>query len=181
MSSDFYIALAGGSVGALLTAAIGFGGRLTAVPAEIKQNDLDAASRNEDLETWVADRHFSLIAERRGIRNRMAAEGQGTTGALGNALAYPKQMALHEYRDEERRVRREIEAIAGRENWLHSVWRKRTGNPRPSLTAADRAHPVLQSWRSLVFEPPGGPATPVADATKRTLDETIEGLTANSP
>lgn len=181
MPSDFYIALAGGSVGALLTAAVGLGGRVAAVPAEIEQNDLDAASRNEDLETWVADRHHSLTAERRGIRNRMAAEGQGNSGALGNALAFPKEKALHEYRDEERRARREIEAIAGRENWLHARWRARSGNPRPSLTAADRAHPVLQSWRSLVFEPPGGPATEVADATKRTLDETVNSLTANSP
>ena len=110
-----------------------------------------------------------------GIREHIGA------ATLGQELATAKAHALHEYRDEARRARRDVALIRGREGWMHRVSRKVSGRPSPTLMAAEKAEPVLDSWRRQVLEPAGEPPTPVEDPTARTLDVAVEGLRANSP
>jgi hypothetical protein len=61
--STWLIALAGGAVGSILTAALAFGGRLLAAWREIDAIDRFVADRDEDLASWVADRSLALERE----------------------------------------------------------------------------------------------------------------------
>lgn len=179
--SNFAVALVAGSVGTALATGLALGSRALRVPRELRENDAAAAERNESLETWVADRHHWLSQELKGIRNKKAAEAQQYSGSLANALAHAKGEALHLYRDEERRARRDVALIVAREGWMHAFWRRRRKIATPSLTAAEDVQPVLDTWRRAVMEPPGSKPTPVVDATTRTLAQTRANLTATSP
>jgi hypothetical protein len=99
METDLLIALAGGAVGAVLTAALAFGAHVVAVPDEVQQHDREVAERTEDLETWVADRDRALRRQLTEVTNDMNKPDRNLwSGAHGVALAATKERALHEYR-----------------------------------------------------------------------------------
>jgi hypothetical protein len=51
-----WIALAGGAVGSILTALIAYGAKFWAARSEIAAHDRAARERDQDLESWMADR-----------------------------------------------------------------------------------------------------------------------------
>jgi hypothetical protein len=175
-AADFLTAILGGSVATALAVA----GRSLAIPSEVRANDADVAERDDALATWVADRHHALGMELRGIRNTLAAQGQQTAGTFDTQLAHAKAQALHEYRDEARRATRDVALIRAREGSLHRAWRLRR-QPFPALATPEKAQPVLNTWRRASGEVSSDRPTPVEDATARTLDGVIAGLTATSP
>jgi hypothetical protein len=177
VASDFWIALTGGAIGSLLTAVIGFGVRASAIPGEVEENDWSARERNDDLESWVSDRTRRLRAELATITDELNARNLFYSGAHASALARAKELALHEYRDQERQARRDIAAIRGRERWMHRLWRRLKRLPLPELTADSRVKPVLDAWRSSVIRH-GDPPVEVHDPTRRLLDYTLSELAA---
>lgn len=166
---------------AILGGSVAVAGRSLAIPSEVRANDADVAERDDALATWVADRHHALGMELRGIRNTLAAQGQHTTGTLDTQLASAKPGALHEYRDEARRAARDVALIRAREGSLHRLWRWGRRQPFPALVTPDSAQPVLNTWRRAPGEVSSDRPTPVEDATARTLEGVIGGLTATSP
>jgi hypothetical protein len=155
--AELLIAILGGSVATALALA----GRSLFLPSDVRANDADVAERDEALSTWVADRHVALRAELTGTRNRMASERQLYSGALNRQLAHAKAMALHEYRDEERRARRDVAVIRAREGTLHRIWRNLRKQPFPMLETPAKAQPVLNTWRKFVGEESDERPTPV--------------------
>jgi hypothetical protein len=174
---DLLIALAGGTVGAVVTALIGLWRRFRTIPGEVDKHDRLIKERDEDLAQWVADDHLRLRRELQGITTRLASQGHLYSGAHGRALEHAKELALHGYRDQERQAERFVAEIEAGEGALHARHREREHKPFPSLTTPDAAQPVLDRWRdSLWMHPPGVQATEVQDPTRRTLEQTVEQL-----
>jgi hypothetical protein len=173
--STWLIALAGGAVGSVLTAALAFGGRLLAARREIDATDRFVVDRDEDLASWVADRSLALERELAAKTEELNKENLFYSGTHGTALALIKEQGLHEYRDQERQAERDIAVARERETWLHAFWRRRRGRPFPKLKAPERAQPVLDAWRSSVTRHGDSPIE-VVDATRRALGEAIQDV-----
>jgi hypothetical protein len=131
---------------------LGFVARSLGVPGEIAANDRAVRERDEDLQAWLTDEHVRLKRELEQIRRKLAADGlfhSGEyglfrSGEYGYRLNLAKEAAIHEYRDQKRRARRDVALIHGRETWVHGVWRQITLQPRAELQirvgdAADEA------------------------------------------
>jgi hypothetical protein len=169
------IALAGGAVGSVLTAALAFGGRMLAARREIDATDRFVADRDEDLASWVADRSLALERELVAKTEELNKENLFYSGAHGTALALIKERALHEYRDQERQADRDVALARERETWLHAFWRRRRGRRFPKLTAPQRAQQVLDAWRSSVVRHGDSPIE-VVDPTRRTLRDATQDV-----
>jgi hypothetical protein len=171
--STWLIALAAGAIGSVLTALLGLSGRLLHARREIKANDRFVAERDEDLSSWVADRSLALERELAEKTEELNKENLFHSGTHGTALARLKERALHEYRDQERQAQRDVALVQDRETWIHAFWRRRRGQPFPTLSAIERAQPLLNSWRSSVTRHGSSPIE-VTDPTRRTLSEAIQ-------
>lgn len=173
--STWLVALAGGAVGSLLTAALAVSGRLLAARREIDATDRFVADRDEDLASWVADRSLALERELAEKTEELNKENLFYSGAHGVALARLKERALHEYRDQERQAQRDVAVANERETWMHAFWRGRRGRPFPSLSTPERAQPVLDTWRSSVTRHGDSPIE-VVDPTRRVLGEAVQDV-----
>jgi hypothetical protein len=173
--STWLVALAGGAVGSVLTAALAFGARLLAARREIDATDRFVHERDQDLGSWVGDRTLALGRELAAKTEELNKENLFYSGAHGTALALIKERALHEYRDQERQAKRDVALARERETWLHGFWRRRRRPPFPKLTTPQRAQPVLDSWRSSVTRHGDSPIE-VVDPTRRMLDQAIEDV-----
>jgi len=196
-ASALITAILGGAVGVVITAlARGLG-----IPSDVRTHDAAIADQDGALATWIADRNYSLGKESKAIRDGINPDpgesaADGTSGAAIHAVAvatYNDQArkadiaiaalrgaALHEYRDQERRVRLERASILAGEGWAHRLWRRAAGDPAPGLEAPRKATPVLDSWRKQSQMSGERPVWP-EDATKRTLDDAIAGVSALGP
>jgi hypothetical protein len=173
--SSWLIALAGGAVGSILTAALAFGARLLVARREIDATDRFVADRDDDRTSWVADRSLALERELAAKTEELNKENLFYSGAHGTALALIKERAPHEYRDQERQAERDVALARERETWLHAFWRRLRGRPFPKLTTPQRAQTVLDAWRSSVTRHGDSPIE-VVDPTRRTLDEAIQDV-----
>jgi hypothetical protein len=171
--STWLVALAAGAIGSVLTAVIGLGARLLAARREIEATDRFVADRDEDLASWVSDRSLALERELTAKTEEMNKENLFYSGAHANALALFKERALHEYRDQERQARRDVAVTQERETWMQTFWRRRRRQPFPTLTAPERAQPLLDHWRSSVTRH-GDPPIEVVDPFRRGLDTAIQ-------
>jgi hypothetical protein len=157
------IALAGGSIGVLLTL-------LLSVPADVRHHDRQAYEYDDDLGQWVSDERVRLERELERHRNEMAGRGQLYSGAYLRGIAHIKEACLHAYRDQERDAERKRAALRDAEGWRHRLWRAVA--PRhsqlPELRSPERVTPILDQWRAEVdFR---GDKAPVSDPTRRPLE-----------
>lgn len=150
MSDELLIGLAGGAIGAVVTAIFTQAGRAWIAWGEVTLHDEEADDRNRRLRTWVNDRTRALVRAMKGHTTRLASEGQLYSGAHGVAVAEAKAQALHEYRDEADRASIDLARIRAKEGGWHSFWRKPRRRPAPTLTAARDVEPFLQRWRERV-------------------------------
>jgi len=56
---------------------------------------------------------------------------------------------------------------------MHRYWRRRRGRSFPTLTAPERAQPLLDAWRSSVTRRGASPIE-LTDPTRRTLPEAVQ-------
>src|SRR5262249_6486199 len=115
------------------------------------------------------------------VRARLAADGILASGEYAYRIGMTKERALHQYRDQVRQARRDIERIYGREGWLHALVRRRVTTQQGKLDAPERARPLIDAWR----EPPrsGGDRRlnapqPWTDPTERTLEKSLSEIGA---
>jgi len=174
-----WIALAGGAVGSVVTWLIAYGARFWAARTEIDAHDRSARQRDEDLESWVADRN--RVLEREIERITEWASGKDKEGNPRNLLwsgrhgvliSLAKEKALHQYRDQERQALRDVALLREREGLGHRFWRWVERRGPPELTAHHQVHPILDVWRAAVTRHDGEPLTP-RDPTGETFQEAI--------
>ncbi len=158
------IALVGGAVGTFITAALGLGARFVQARRETVTHDRLVAEYDEDFASWVSDRTLALRREIAVTTEAMNKKNLYDGGHHANALALLKEQALHQYRDELRRVSRSVTALREREGPFHRYWRRH--RPFPSLGAPARAQPILDAWRSTITRH-GGSQIEVNDPTRR--------------
>lgn len=175
--STWLVALAGGAVGSLLTFALTLGGRVLAARREIDATDRFVRDRDEDLASWVSDRSLALERELAETTEDMNKENLFYSGAHAVALARLKERALHEYRDQERQAQRDVALAGERETWPHAFWRRVRRQPFPTLTTPERAHSVLDAWRSSITRH-GDPPIEVIDPARRDLPQAAQEAVA---
>lgn len=66
-SETLWIALAGGTIGVLLTGVAWTILKLMAVPGDLRRHDFEARVVNEDLELWAIDEYRALRRELRRV------------------------------------------------------------------------------------------------------------------
>lgn len=179
-TNDALIALAAGAVGAILTALIAFGLRVTRVGAEIRANDRALRVLDDHLETWVADETVNLRRNITRIKERLAADNLLDSGAYGYKIGLAKEAALHAYRDQERTAISHEADVIGRETWMHDLWRSvRYRRLVRGLSAPARVKPVLDAWASPIVRH-GFPTVEVDDPRDRNVEKTLETLAPNA-
>jgi hypothetical protein len=97
------VAIVGGVVGSVVTAALALGAQFVRARDEIASHDRFVADRDEDLASWVSDRSLALRRELAAKTEELNKENLYGSSTHGEALALLKERALHEYRDQERR------------------------------------------------------------------------------
>jgi hypothetical protein len=161
------IALAGGSVGAILT-------RMFGVPAAVKDHNREASEIDERLGQWVSDECVRLERELERHKNESASQGQLTAGAYVTGIAHLKEEFLHLYRDQGWQAEEKIAALRDAEGPPHRIWRLIAFRGRlPELTTPGRAEGILDGWRAEVVVDGVGKA-PVSDPTRRPLSWAID-------
>ena len=166
------VAVLGAVIGATAAWAFAVGDRFFCARREVAENDRAVADHDEDLASWVSDRHLRLRRDVGRLASELNARGLFHSGELGYQLALAKETALHEYRDELRRVERAVAARREAEGRFHRVWRRLLGRSFQSPTASERAQPVLDTWREAVTRH-GHPAHEVVDPARRDLDDAL--------
>jgi hypothetical protein len=157
-------ALAGGSIGSVVTLLAG-------VPAQVKRHNTQVQQWDDDLGQWVSDECVEL--ERKLIGNKNSAGNQLYSGSYLTGAAHIKEQFLHAYRDEERGARQRRAALLDDEGLRHKVWRRATlRGPLPELHTPDHAAGILDQWRKEVRR--DGDTAPVSDPTHRPLEWAIE-------
>jgi hypothetical protein len=177
--SDLSVALAGGAIGSAITIVAGQLARARLAWAEVEVHDEQAAECNEQLFVWVDDRTRELVIEMRDTTEQFNARGAVHSSLHANALTEAKARALHEYRDQEWRIRLRLSEIGAAEEGWHLAWRKLRRRPTPALTATDAVEPFLARWREPVcrHESQAGDAgAPVFDRTTRTEADALGEL-----
>jgi hypothetical protein len=161
------VALAGGSVGAILT-------RMLGLPAEVKDHNREVREIDERLAQWVSDECVRLERELERHKNQSASKGQHTAGAYVRGIAHIKERFLHLYRDQERQAEGRISVLRDAEGPLHRLWRLIAfEGGLPELITPTRAEVILDGWRAEVVVDGVGRA-PVSDPTRRPLSWAIE-------
>jgi hypothetical protein len=172
------VAIVGGAIGSVVTAAIAWGAQFSRARGEIASHDGFVEDRDEDLASWVSDRSLALRRELAAKTEDLNKQNLFGSSTHGEALALLKERALHEYRDQERQACRDVAVVEQTETWAHRWWRRRRGSGFPELTAPSRADRVLEVWRSSVTSHGASPVE-VVDPTRRTLDDTQRELDAS--
>ena len=150
---------------------------LVRVPSDVRRHDRLVAERDEDLATWIADEKIGVDWELKTVMDHLAARNLLNSGERNFQRARAKREALHAWRDQERLARRFCAELEGKENGPHVVWRWLWRRPFPSLTAPERARPILDFWRAPeTFE--NAPVLDVEDPSTRSLDDVIEDMRA---
>lgn len=177
MSSDLVVGLAGGAIGALLTAGFAEAGRAWVAWGEVTLHDEEAEERNRRLKIWVDDRTRALVQEMNRRTTELSSQGQLYGGPHGTAVAGAKADALHEYRDEAEGAKIDLARLRAKEGAWHSFWRVLRRCPAPRLTAEVEVEPFLERWREPVSRH-GNEAEPVVplDRTSRTFEEALDEL-----
>lgn len=139
---SFLIAVAGGVTVAVVGLLAAGWAAFRRARGEIATHDRLTAEHDEDIASWISDRHLLLRRQLDAMTAAMNKKKLFRSGAHGKALAELKEQALHEYRDQLRMHDRALAALYEREGWMHRYWRRR-GRPRPSMTALERERP---SW-----------------------------------
>lgn len=158
-----WTSLASGVIGALTIALIFYAAK---IPGDVAQHDRLIEERDEDLSSWIADRHTELDRAHRKAIQEMSPDGLLWSGERHHRLSMLNEAALHEWRDEERAASRFKSELLARETQGHRLWRGLRARPVPSLTAIARADPLLDQWVE-VRNSDGGQVT-VDDPRKRT-------------
>ena len=166
------VAILGGAVGSVATASIAWSGRFFRARGEVEAHDRFVAERDEDLASWVSDRSLSLWRELNAMTEEMNKKNPFYSEAHGLAISLLKERALHQYRDQERRVRRDVALVEQAEGPRHRSWRRWRKDPFPQLTTPVRAERVIDEWRAPVRRH-GKTPIKVVDITKRSLDEAL--------
>ena len=177
MSTELAIGLAGGAIGALLTAFFAQAARAWLAWGEVTLHDFEAEERNRRLRIWVDDRTRELVEEAQGITNQCASEGRLYSGAHGRTVAAAKARALHQYRDEAERASIDLMALRAEEGAWHSLWRVLRRRAAPNLSSAAEVEPFLDRWREPVSRhgEEAAPITPM-DRTRRTIEDALAEL-----
>lgn len=177
MSSDLLIGLAGGAIGAVLTAGFAEGGRAWIAWGEVTLHDEEAQECNRRLKIWVDDRTRALLQEMNRRTITLSSQGQLNSGAHGNAAAGAKAEALHEYRDEAEGASIDLARLRAREGAWHAFWRVLRRRSAPQLTAEKEVEPFLERWREPVTRH-GEDSDPIMplDRTRRTFDQALAEL-----
>jgi hypothetical protein len=174
--SDLAVALAGGAIGAAITAVGSQLVRIRAAWSEVALHDQQAADANESLVIWVDDATQNLVREIRDVN-----DDHGSRGTLASSLhigdvAFRKAGALHRYRDQRNLTRLFLVGLKAQEGVYHSVIRRLRGRQEGlALTADHDVEPFLVRWR----EPARLDAETEArvfDRTKRTLEDALDEL-----
>jgi hypothetical protein len=138
-----WTSLASGVIGALVVALIFYG---TRIPGDVAEHDRLITERDEDLSSWVADRHTELERAHRKAIKKMAPVGLLWSSERHYQLSMLNEAALHEWRDEERAAARFRAALLARETFAHRWWRHLLGGVTPELSGVTRADPILDQW-----------------------------------
>lgn len=172
---DLSIALIGGGVGALLTAALGFWARVQSIPTEVGTTDRLVREYDEDLATWVSDEYLRFKHVYKAMIEDLNKRKLFHSGQTGLELGVAKEETLQKYRDQERRAIRGVAALEEKEGWLHLQHRRRTGKKFPRLTTPEKVQPVLDTWRKPVTRhlTATDPIEEIDDPTRRSLDDAI--------
>jgi len=173
------IAIGGGIAGAVGTAAIYLTRRFFAARREVLANNWEVLDRDEDLLSWVADRSGLLVLQLRRITERHNVHEDGSTSFTSSAHDYDlvraKETALHEYRDQERQLFRDVRRIAESEDWRHDYWRSHGLQELPTPTAPQRVQKMLDLWRTDVTKSGTGVVTP-SDPTRESFEQAYQRL-----
>jgi hypothetical protein len=177
MSDELLVGLAGGAIGAVLTAILGQAGRAWLAWGEVTLHDQEASDRNRRLRVWVDDRTRLLVQRMRAHTTHLAAEGQLYSGAHGRAVAEEKAKALHEFRDEVEQANIDLARLRTKEGAWHSWWRTVRRRPVPAVTAAAEVEPFIERWREPVTRH-GDSTNPIVplDRTRRTFQDALAEL-----
>jgi hypothetical protein len=151
------IALAGGSVGTVLTQLLG-------ASREVERHNRAIADRDEDLAQWIADEDFELRRRMGEIAQQASAQGVLSGGSFPAGRAKAKAITLHRYRDQRREAERFVAGIEVEEGWAHRLWRRSRG-PLPSLQTPEKAQWVIAIWRDGLSEED--------DPSRRSLDSIL--------
>jgi hypothetical protein len=173
------IAVAGGAAASLVTLGVYFWTRVSGAWHEIWAHERSAQERDQDLESWVADRSILLKRQLREITAEHNRHKDDSTSFHSSAHAYDlaeaKEQALHEYRDQERQALRDVMRIRESEGLAHLFWRSQVGLRPPELTGPDRVQEMLDFWRSSVTRHQAEPVE-VRDPTRETFETTLAEL-----
>jgi hypothetical protein len=157
--NEFLIALAGGSVGSILTL-------LGSVPVQVRMHNRLVREADADLELWVADEFIRTKRER--VRRLHELKDRGMTEQSARREAEPavREEALHLYRDQATKARRRRAELRDTEGWRHQLWRRlaRRG-PLPELDAPAKAQSIIDDWAA---------DQDVHDPTRWSLDDALE-------
>jgi hypothetical protein len=185
------LALSAGAMGAVFTAVVAYGARLSRIKSEVLDNDHAIDLLDRHLETWVTDETIRLMRELSAITASMNADpdtGEARnphwSGHHATQIAAAKEAALHRYRDQETTALSHADGIAASEGWPHAVVRRwQLPSRRPELSAPARLRPILDRWAAPVTRhlsyPGSGEAVPVDDPRGRTIESTLEMLDAD--
>jgi len=171
------VAIVGGIVGTVLAALIAVAARFLRAQGDVVTHDRLVAERDEDLASWVSDRTLALRRDISATTEELNKENLFYGGAHANALGLVKEQALHQYRDELRRVERAVAALREAEGRMHDRWRRRDTRPFPTLHTPAKSEPILDAWRSAITRHGGGQVE-VVDPTRRDLDDALARLRA---
>jgi hypothetical protein len=138
-----WASLSSGVIGAVAIAVIFYGAR---IPGDVAKHDRLIRERDEDLSSWVADRHTDLERAHREAIKKMAPGGLLWSSERHHQLSMLNEAALHEWRDEERAAARFRAALLARETLAHRLWRRLLRDETPGLSAITRADPILDQW-----------------------------------
>jgi hypothetical protein len=174
-SDALLIGLAGGAIGAVLTAVFALLARAWIARGEVSLHDEEAEGRNAQLVAWVDDRTRELLQTMAGSTNSLAGQGQLKSGAHGRQLAEAKADALHEFREEHWRARIDLAAVRAKEGgW--ALWRfwRRSRAPRLTEDTLQTVENFLERWREPVTR--HGGEVSVYDRTRRTTEDALAEL-----
>ncbi len=174
------IGIIGGAIGTVLAAALTLAGRFIRARSEVITHDRAVSEHDQDLASWVSDRHLLLRRDIAVTTEEMNQPDRNLfySGAHANALALLKEQALHQYRDELRRVQRSVAALREREGQMHERWRRWDTRSFPTLDTPAKAQPILDTWRSSITRH-GSDQIEVHDPTRRDLDDVLARLSAD--
>jgi hypothetical protein len=156
--NEFVIALAGGSVGSILTL-------LGSVPAQVRTHNRLVREANADLEQWVADEF--IRTKRNRVRRLHELKDRGMAEAAARREAEPavREDALHLYRDQATRAERRRAELRDGEGWRHWLWRTLAfRGSLPELEAPTKARAIIEDWAA---------DQDVHDPTRWTLDDAL--------